>query len=159
MNDLPSILSALVAALSVDHGTFDLSGDDQVKEGTYPSPPVSRAFASFVPPEQIESVPYGVGPDFYLETYRLELRLWAQVTDSTPGTRAARGRLIDGEVRQTLDTARLGNDDAIIAIWRCVRWRVASAKPDPAAAKALAGWAQARLTIEFQFRRAVGTGA
>lgn len=155
MNTLGAIIAAMVTALVADHGTFDLSGPDQVKVGTYDQPPTTaRPFACVVPPAQTASAPYGTGPDFYLETYRAEVRVWAPVTRGSTEDRAERARLVSAEVVQSLDAARTGDT----AIWRCVYWRVVDSTPDPAAATALPGWARGQITIEFTFRRAVGTG-
>lgn len=158
MNTLSAIVSALVTALSVDLGTFDLSGPDQVQEGTFDKPPISRTFAGIAPATLTASAPYGTGPDFYLETYRTTVRLWAKVQRADTEDRAERARLLTAEVMQALNPDALGDDPATVAIWRCVYWRVASTDPETAGATEVPGWARAALTIEFTFRRAAGTG-
>lgn len=155
MNTLGAIVAAILAALAVDHGTFDLSGPDQVQVGTFADPPVSRAFAGLVPPALTNSVPQGVGPDWYVETYRAELRLWGKVTKSDTEDRATRWRLFAAEVVQSLDNART---DGSNALWRCRSWRVATSEPETAGANVVPGWAHGRLTIEFTFLRRSGTG-
>jgi hypothetical protein len=153
MNTLGAVVSALIAALAVDLGTFDLSGPDQVQEGTFDKPVGSRAFAGITPPALTASAPYGVGPDFYLETYRTTVRLWGKVQRSDTEDRAERARLLTSEVMAALNPDALGDDPATVAIWRCVYWRVAATDPETAGATEVPGWARAALTIEFTFRR------
>lgn len=157
MNTLPNIVAALLAALAADHGTFDLSGDDQVQQGTFDKPPVSRAFAALVPPGRSSpAVPQGRGPDWYVESYRAEIRLWAPVTRSDTEDRADRWRLLAAEIVQTLDTLHTTRDGNALA--RCRTWRVAAEDPETAGANVVPGWAHGRITIEFTFLRASGTG-
>lgn len=155
MNTLSAIVTALLAALAVDAGTFDLSGSDQVKEGTFVANPLSVAFACLTPPELVESTPE-TRDEWYLETFQTEVRLWVPFTADTTGNRAARGRLVADEVKALLDNARANVGSAL---WRCVYFRTATVDPDPANATASHSWVHTTLTVEFTFRRLVGTGA
>jgi hypothetical protein len=158
VNTLPNIIAAIVAALAADHGAFDLSGSDQVKVGTFDKPPVTaRPFAAIVPPALTASTPQGVGPDWYVETYRCEVRLWAPVTRSDTEDRAERWWLFAAEVVQTLDTAHATKDGNALA--RCRSWRAAAWDPETAGAHVVPGWAHGKITIEFTFLRQSGTGA
>jgi|GEM_PF-5529506 len=149
MNTLPAIVSAILAAVAVDLGA------DQVREGTYVWPSGSLTFAGLTPPALTASVSHGRGPDWYLETYTAELRMWAPVTSGETDERAERSRIISAEVVAALDLVRA---QVGTALWRCVSWRVVTSRPDPAAAQASPGWAHAAVSVEFQFRRQTGTG-
>lgn len=158
MNTLSAVVSALVAALAADHGTFDLSGSDQVKEGTFDKPPVSaRPFACVVPPgRSAPAVPQGVGPLWYVESYRAEIRLWAPVTRSDTEDRAERWRLLAAEVVQTLDTLHATKNGNALA--RCRSFKVSAEDAETAGANVVPGWARGTLTVEFTFLRQSGTG-
>lgn len=155
MNTLPAIVSAILSVLAADHGSIDLSPAQRVKEGTFERPPGSFAFACLCPPELIDSVPFGRGPDWYDETYQAEIRLWCPVADGTPEDRAEKSRLIQAEVQQALDNAKAGSNNTI---WRTWGWAVRRTRPDPASPNVLPGWAHCRLTLEFKFKRRSGTG-
>lgn len=153
MNTLSAIVTAALAALAADLGTFDLSATDQVKEGAYDRPPGSVAFACITPPELSSSEPQAQDA-WYLETYTCEVRLWVPFTADTTGNRSARGRLVADEAKAALDLARAAGG----ALFKCVTYRCESTVPEPGATTSTS-WVNAVLTLEFSFRRLAGTGA
>lgn len=149
-------MAAIVAALAVDLGTYDLSATDQVQEGTFVQPPGSVAFAAVLPAQQIGAENQARNT-LVLDTYLVRVRLWAPVTATTTGDRVSRGRLLAEEARTAIERARdtLGN-----ALWKCVAFAVTDSVPHPSPATAAGpGWARAELTITLTFRRASGSGA
>jgi hypothetical protein len=155
MNTLPNIVAAILVALTVNLGTFDLSGVDQVQEGTWEAPPGSVAFACLPPAELISSVGECRNA-YYLETWRQTVRLWAPSTSSGTEVRASTSRQLAAQAQQVLDNARANGASAC---WRVVRWEITGARVNPSAATANSTWAYAELVITFAFRRATGTGA
>lgn len=153
MNTLSAVVTAVLAALAADLGTFDLSATDQVKEGTYVGPPGSVAFACLTPPALTDSEPQAIGA-WYLETYTSEIRLWVPYTADTTDNRAQRGRLVADEAKAALEVVRAAGG----ALFKCVAFRCESTNPEPGASLS-ASWVHAVLTLEFSFRRQSGTGA
>lgn len=153
MTTLAAVTAAIVAALAANLGTFDLSATDQVKVGTYTSPPGSVAFAAIVPPRQTSSVGQ-MRNTAYLETYEIEVRLWAPVTASTTGDQASRAALIAAEAKKALDLAR---DTGGNALWKCVRFASTNGGPGPAAATAQPTWAYATVQLTLTLRRGTQT--
>jgi hypothetical protein len=159
---LPNIVAAILTALAADLGTFDLSGDDQVKEGTYTDPPTGseRCFACLPPAELVSSEPHGQPVAYYLETWRQTIRAWAPSTASTADSKASTSRQLVAQIEQVLDRARLNDyPAATVPIWACATWVVSGAKQNPSAANAALTWAHVELTVTFSFPRPAGRGA
>ncbi len=153
MTTISDIIEAILAALAVNHGTYDLSGADQVKEGTYDRPPGSRAFACVLPPEQTAGEELSRG-EFYRETHSIVVRVWAPVAATTTPGQAQATRALVTEVKVALDAAR--NDDAT-ALGECTDFAVRGVTHQPAAADTPADWAYAALTLNTVHLRARGT--
>ena len=154
MTTLTAIQAAIVAALAADLGTFDLSATDQVKEGTYQMPPGSTAFAAVEPIAVTDSEPQGRARWFRRRAL-VTIRLWAPYTAETTGDRAARARLLLHEAAAALDAARRVGTNAL---YRCQRFLIRSAQPDPAAANAPSTWASGALVVELTFLSTSGFG-
>lgn len=162
MNRISDVVDHILATLRADLGTFDLSTDaDAVKNGTYTKPPNgSGPFVCLVPPAKTDSVPYGTGPDGYVDSYEAELRVFAPVLRATTESRADRGQLLADEVTAALETAHATKGTyPANALWRTQSFRVSGTAPNPAADTAKPGPGFVALTIEFSFRRAAGSGA
>lgn len=152
MTTLSAITAALVTALAVDLGTFDLSGTDSVKRGTFSAPPISGPFAAIRPAEQLASEQQACGA-WYLEELEILVDLWAPQTGDTTTDAAARAEALQAEAKAAIDAARF----AATALGRCVRFACAGVTLDPAAADAPMTWARSQLRIELTYRRTPGT--
>lgn len=154
MTTLSAIIAAILTALSVNLGTFDLSVTGRVHEGTYTLPTDGPAFACVMPARLLSSEERTRG-EWFLETHEVRIRLWGQVTTSGPDDRVVRGRLLQEEAKIVLDNARA---NLSTALWRCIDYSCNAVEPQPSGATAAAGWAFAELVLNFSFRRASGTG-
>lgn len=156
MNTLAAIQSALLTALTADLGTFDLSGNDQVKVGVYEAPPVAGVpFLAVGPFKMTGSECQTQAMLWYKETHTVTVAGWAPVTDSQTATQEARGRLLQSETQAAIDTARgtAGN-----GLWKCVDFEVQTVEPGAVSAKMPMNWGRFELFIRFSFRRAAGGG-
>ncbi len=154
MTTIAAIVSAIKTALNADLGTYDLSGVDQVKEGTYVGPPGSQAFIALLPAEQTGSEPLA-RDGFYRESYELQIRVWAPFTDEDPEARAIATRALVAEVKVALDTAR--HSATTNAIGRCVSFFCRAVEPDPSGGAAAPSWLYAAITYELSHNRLQGT--
>lgn len=152
MNTIAAITAALVTALAADLGTFDLSGADAVKRGTFSGPPISGPFVAIRPAEQLAGRQEACGA-WYLEEVEILIDLWAPQTGDTTDDAAARAEVLQGEAKAAIDAARF---DAT-ALGRCVRFACTGVTLDPAAADAPMTWARSQLRIELTYRRTPGT--
>lgn len=154
MITLDAIVSALLAGLAVDLGTYDVSGTDQVVEGSYQTPPGPVPMVCVVPPRMTASVAQARGV-WYLETHEIELRGWAPVTVTTTPVRADEARQLAAEIIQRLDQLR---DDQSSVLYRCVEWAVTAQLHEPSGDTGT--WlARADVTLTISYRRQSGTGA
>lgn len=154
MTTITAVVAAIVTALSANLGTYNLSGSDQVKEGTYEKPPGSVAFAAVLPAEMTGSVGQ-MRNTAYLEDWQIRVRLWAPYTADTSGNRVQAARTLASEAKKALDGARdslSGN-----ALWKCVRFAVTDENPAPVNASAPSTWAHAEITLTLTLRRATQT--
>lgn len=156
---LADMVAAIKAALQADLGTFDLSGSDAVKEGTFQQPPAGIAPFAAIEPPTVAGEPQGRAR-WYLRTATLTIRLWGTwsntATAGTTGDRAARARLLMDEAMAALETARRTGGSAL---YQCVSFVVRGSTPDPAMANVPSQYAYATLTVEFSYRRTAGLGA
>lgn len=154
MTTISDIVAALFTALHADLGTYDLSGADAVKKGTYSRPPgeAGAPFACILPPRQTTSEPRA-RDTHYLETYEVEIRVWAPYTATGTDNRTDASLAVAAEVKKALDAARHGNT----AITKCVSFFCRQADPHPSAALAPEGWALVALTYELSHNRRQGT--
>lgn len=153
MTTIVDIVEAVMAALAVNHGTYDLSGVDQVKEGTYDRPPGSRAFACVLPPDQTAGEAVARG-EFYREQHSIVVRAWAPITNTSTTAQAQAARALAAELKVALDAAR---HDAGTALGECLDFATRAVTYQPADAGAPADWAYASLTLQTVHLRARGT--
>lgn len=155
MTSLGDIVAAIIAALNVDLGTFDLSESGQVLEGTYDEPPGSVAFACLPPARQVAAAQQCAGV-FVLRTMQQEIRLWAPATEGTPANHVERARLLVDEATTAIDAARQTGGNPL---WKCIRFQVGRIEPDDVVVTDPPFWAYATLTLEYTYRRQTGTGS
>lgn len=154
MTTISAVVAAIVTALSANLGTYNLSGSDQVKEGTYDKPPGSVAFAAVLPAEMTGAVGQ-MRNTAYLEDWTIKIRLWAPYTADTTGNRVQAARTLASEAKKALDAAR--DSSTGTALTRCVRFATTGESPAPVNASAPSTWAHVELTLTLTLRRATQT--
>lgn len=155
MTTIDAIIAQVMTALTADLGVYDLSGTDQVKEGTFEMPPISaRPFIAVLPAVQNRGEEQNRG-EWTVEDWMLPLRLWAPFTSNSTTSWVAQQRALSREVRIALDAAR--NNATGLPMWRCLNWAVTGEQPYSANASSAPTWVHTELTIEFTIRRSIGT--
>lgn len=143
MTNLADITAALVAALAVRLGSFDLTGTDSVKVGTFGEPPTSAPFVG-IAPGQVSRVPFDLRQRKWTNTATFVIRLWVPSTREDLPQRSAAA--IEAAVYglRALEAARTADRRLLL----CSSFVPKLAGLDQASARSPQSFATARLTIE-----------